>query len=180
MYTAVPNHKCQRSRDSADELLFFAQGQELVFLGSTRVYLVLRKQEKTHTATQKKLPDSTSQLYTDKLYIFKYILHAVSYQGTYSQSARFTCWHYPPYLNLMTSEGTGFKRLHTTAFKDVLKGAMTLWSRDTKQVRCHILNDAQTTMSDDVNCVQMLVHIFLALYLWGKTIIQVVQYSSHY
>ena len=35
------------------------KGRNWFFLGSTRVYLIIRKQEKTHTATQKKLPDST-------------------------------------------------------------------------------------------------------------------------
>ena len=96
------------------------KGRNWFFLGSTRVYLI-RKQEKTHTATQKKLPDSNSQIYTDKPYIFRYILHAVLrnlfpirqiYMLTLSPVFKF---------DDVRQNRTGFKRLHTTAFKDVLK-----------------------------------------------------------
>ena len=52
------------------------KGRNWFFLGSTRVYLI-RKQEKTHTATQKKLPDSSSQMFTDMPFIFRNILNTV-------------------------------------------------------------------------------------------------------
>ena len=53
------------------------------------------------------------------------VIFSLPFSGTFVESSRFTCWHYPSYLNLTTSavcpERTGFMgNLCTTAYKDVL------------------------------------------------------------